>query len=381
MRVVAFSAVIAVHSIAFTESPSNVVAAGGLMALQFGREVFFALTGFVLVFSLGERDLHVLSFWRRRLSLVALPFVTWSVVYYAFDVISGASFSSGAFLGDLLTGNADYHLYFLLVTVQLYLAFPVVLRLVRRTASHPWMVLSVVGALNVAWLAALQYSTAPAGVGWLWTRAYELLPTYAVWVLAGCYAAVHWSRVERAARRWRHPLVFGGVGCVAVAEVIYVLQLATFTPRDAAAVLQPATALMCVGVLMILLVMTGRWATRRPDGSPVLRTASDISFGVYLSHPLVLAVLVDAGLGSPATLPVPMATAVGIIVPAAAAGAFTLAVRRTRLSILLTGRPRRPRPQSLTQLPAGFDGVLSRKEERTRYETTIDRSLAPLVPR
>ena len=48
IRVIAFMAVIAVHSIAFTEQPANEVAAGALMLLQFGREVFFALTAFVL---------------------------------------------------------------------------------------------------------------------------------------------------------------------------------------------------------------------------------------------------------------------------------------------------------------------------------------------
>ena len=51
VRLSAFAAVIMVHSIAFTEQPDNSLAAGALMLLQFGREVFFALTAFVLVLS------------------------------------------------------------------------------------------------------------------------------------------------------------------------------------------------------------------------------------------------------------------------------------------------------------------------------------------
>ena len=37
---------------------------------------------------------------------------------------------------DLLTGNAEYHLYFLLVTLQIYLIFPLLLRLIRTLQGH-----------------------------------------------------------------------------------------------------------------------------------------------------------------------------------------------------------------------------------------------------
>jgi peptidoglycan/LPS O-acetylase OafA/YrhL len=51
LRLLTFSAVIAVHSIDSTQTDASRVAAGTLMVLQFGRAVFFALTGFVLVHS------------------------------------------------------------------------------------------------------------------------------------------------------------------------------------------------------------------------------------------------------------------------------------------------------------------------------------------
>jgi peptidoglycan/LPS O-acetylase OafA/YrhL len=379
VRVIAFSAVIVVHSIAFTESPSNRVAAGGLMVLQFGREIFFALTGFVLVYSLGERDLRPASFWRRRLAYVAAPFLTWTAIYYVAALVTGGSFSATALLGDLVTGDASYHLYFLLVTAPLYLIFPALVLLVRRTATHPWMVLAVVGALNVAWLGALQYTSAPPGLAWLWRRAYELLPTYSVWVLAGCYGAVHREPLERAVRRYGRRLLVAGAACVAASEVVYVAQLSSFAPRDAAAVLQPGTAVMCAGVIMILLVATVGWADRIPNGHPVLRTASDISFGVYLAHPLVLGLLLHAGLGDPGRVSPGVATLIGIVIPAAAATGVTLAARRTRLSTPFTGRPRRARGQSLTQLSGPCDAVLSNREDSRRHETNLDRPLTPVL--
>jgi hypothetical protein len=43
VRLLSFGAVIAVHSIGFTQQPSKQVAAGAMMLLQFGRETFFAI--------------------------------------------------------------------------------------------------------------------------------------------------------------------------------------------------------------------------------------------------------------------------------------------------------------------------------------------------
>lgn len=55
MRLLTFTAVIAVHAIAFTQPPGSATAGTGLVLLQFGRAVFFALTAFVLVQSAGKR--------------------------------------------------------------------------------------------------------------------------------------------------------------------------------------------------------------------------------------------------------------------------------------------------------------------------------------
>lgn len=76
VRLLTFSAVISVHSLAFTEAPDNPVAAGFMMLLQYGREVFFALTGFVLVYSATNRRLQLRSFWSKRILYVAVPYVT-----------------------------------------------------------------------------------------------------------------------------------------------------------------------------------------------------------------------------------------------------------------------------------------------------------------
>jgi peptidoglycan/LPS O-acetylase OafA/YrhL len=343
VRLLTFAAVIFVHALAFTEEPSDGVAAGLMMVLQFGREVFFALTGFVLVYSCIGRPVQARPFWRKRFLYVGVPYVAWTVIYYAFTFVSGphAPFSWVTLGEDLFNGDAEYHLYFLLVSMQLYLVFPLLIRFVRATAHRAVLVLVVVGSINVAWLAVLQWINGPSGWGgFIWTHAYELLPTYALYVLAGCYAALHLQTLLALLRAHRRRLVIWALGGLAFTELAYLVQTAWMDPRSANNPLQPVMV-VCSASVVILLVLAGdAWATRSRVGLRAIRRASDISFGVYLLHPVVLTLLCNAGLGNQVGN-LPSAAATALAVPATAVGAVAvcLLLRRTPLALPLIGRP------------------------------------------
>ncbi|HEY1970409.1 MAG TPA: hypothetical protein VGH89_20820, partial [Pseudonocardia sp.] len=85
------------------------------------------------------------------------------------------------------------------------------------------------------------------------------------------------------------------------------------------------------------------WADRRGDdfGSRFVERASDRSFGVFLVHPTILWALTAAGEASPAAhLPAPLSSFA--VYPIAVLGslAFVELVRRTPLSLMLTGKGR-----------------------------------------
>ena len=344
VRLLTFAAVIAVHDLAFTEQPGNRAVAGAMMLLQYGREVFFALTGFVLVYSAWGRPLRVRSFWRRRILYVAVPYLTWSAIYYAYSVLGPqhAPASAAAFGWDLLSGNAEYHLYFLLVTLQLYLAFPLILRLVRRTAHRPLPVLAAVTVANLAWLAVCQYVPIPSATGgWFFRHAYELLPTYSMYVLAGCYAAAHLDRIQRFVEDHSRVLLLGAAAAAASALAVYAAQLPFMAPRVADDVLQPGMALSCLAAVSVVYVIGTRWAAGPRRHQAAIETLSDASFGVYLAHPLVLQLLLDYGgfANNGQRLSPVLATVFGYVITVGGGIAISLAARRTPLSLPLSGRP------------------------------------------
>ena len=344
VRLLTFAAVIAVHDLAFTEQPGNRAVAGAMMLLQYGREVFFALTGFVLVYSAWGRPMRLRSFWKRRILCVAVPYLTWSVLYYAYTVVGPqhATPSASVFGWDLLSGNAEYHLYFLLVTLQLYLAFPFILRLVQRTAHRAAPVLAAVTVVNLAWLAVLQYVPIPSGTGsWFFHHAYELLPTYSMYVLAGCYAAVHMDRLQRFVEERGRALLGAAAAAAIGALVVYTVQLPYMAPRVADDVLQPGMALSCLAAVSVVYLIGSRWAAGPRRHQQVIETLSDASFGVYLAHPFVLQLLLDyGGFGNDGQqLPAALATVFGYVIAVGGGVAISLAARRTPLSLPLAGRP------------------------------------------
>lgn len=345
IRLLTFAAVIAVHVLAFTEQPGNRAVAGAMMLLQFGREVFFALTGFVLVYSTLGRTFKTTSFWRKRMLYVAVPYVTWSSIYWAYGVTGPAHMAPSltVFAQDLLYGSAMYHLYFLVVTLQMYLLFPLLYAFVRRTADRAVPVLVVVSALNIGWFAAIQYGPAPSGGvgGWIYGHASLLLPTYAMYILGGCYAAVHLERVTGFVTRQGTRLMLMAAAAGATALAVYTAQLPFMAPRVADGVLQPAMALSCLAAVIVLYVVGARWAAGSRRHQRTIEILSDASFGVYLAHPLVLQLLLDhAGFSyGDQRIPAALATVAGYVVAAAGATAIAVAARRTPLSLPLAGRP------------------------------------------
>lgn len=356
VRLLTFAAVIAVHTVANTGISSWRVSAGLLMVLQFGREIFFTLTAFVLVYAAASRPVPARPFWRKRFALVLIPYVAWSAIYELVRVPTGHLWSWSHFGLDLLNGTADYHLYFLLVTMQLYLVFPLLLKFVRRTADHAVRVLAIVAAFNLAWLAVLQYVPMRSPwQAWLYGRAYELLPTYSMYVLAGAYAAIHYDRIQAyVEQHQRRLLAVAGVSAM-VAIGAYLVQLPYMPDYQAGGVLQPAMTASCIAAVIVVYLIGNRWASGQRRGVRWVAIGSEISFGVYLAHPLVLKLLTDHGFGGgEAWLPAPLITVLAYLITVVGATALAYAINRSPLALVLGGRrrTRRPVPAPVTAVTA-----------------------------
>ena len=249
IRLIIMVFVVGVHTLAFGGGQVTLSLGAVTTVFHTSRELFLLLTALVLTYNYGHR---------KRLNCCgsggggtgwSLPaYVTWSAIYYAADGSGRGAFPS-AFLHDLLNAGARYHLYFLLVSMQIYLLFPVFRWVLRKTEGyHRWLFAAAV-AYQLWLTCALHYhlgrpATGPlaqllngAGQG-IWVDSYVL------YVVAGAIAGWHFEQICAFTRRH-----LGTVARIALAAAVgvvagigtYLIEIYGFgaTPANASAVFQP----------------------------------------------------------------------------------------------------------------------------------------------
>ena len=207
IRVLIIAFVVGVHTLAIGAGEVTLVLGGFIVVFHTSRELFFLLTTLVLTYNYGHRR-HVrwLAFWRRRYSLVVPAYMAWSLIYFLADGERLDPFSAAliVFWHDLLTADARYHLYFLLVTMQVYLAFPLLRWLLRKTSGHHLALFLAACAYQLALTFAMSYhlvSNSPVEAWLHIAEAEPMLQSYLLYVIGGAIAGWHFDSLAAFTRR------------------------------------------------------------------------------------------------------------------------------------------------------------------------------------
>ncbi|KXP03565.1 hypothetical protein AXK60_17285 [Tsukamurella pseudospumae] len=380
VRIVTFAGVIFDHCVSGTTFPFSVASNAVQTIFHYTRNAFFALTGFVLVYQYRDRKLDAVDFWRRRYKAVGLPFLTWSVFYWLYHmyVMWPPAFSNVwrtfetwestkaalKVLGyDLLTGDAWYHLYFVFVTMQVYLIFPLLLKFLRWTMGYHRYILA---ASFVFHLVLLHYMTnaRPEMFNYgllakLWNHLPATVFPYQFFTLLGCVAAMHIEGVRDVVVRYRGRVITLAIGVVMATLIVYGSKVSMdgMFPTDAANVFHPYAAVMFVMIILALYAAGTYWADHRTAGSfwdRFLKTASDRSFGIFLVHAFALQELAPTIQRFRFDVYAPIVTVCTFVVTVFFTVAMTEVFRRTPISLWSTGRKMIPMAQQSLPVSVGI---------------------------
>ncbi|MDQ6421009.1 acyltransferase [Paenibacillus sp. LHD-117] len=114
--------------------------------MRFGTPTFILLSSFVLFYSYYRRplDAKLLSgFYKKRLLYIIVPYVVFSAIYFAYvkQVNALPLWTIDAlaeFARKLLKGEVYAHLYFVFISIQFYLLFPLLLWACKRWKSFAY---------------------------------------------------------------------------------------------------------------------------------------------------------------------------------------------------------------------------------------------------
>lgn len=316
LRVFGLISIVVIHSLGFllllseTDSSSEIFQRLAVNLLRYGRFVFMFVTGLVLFYNYKDRELNVRRFYKRRLKNLVVPYAIWTAIYLyikyrtSIDWTRLASFAA-VWWQNLLSGNAFYHLYYIVVTIQFYFFFPFLILVFKPRRPRLWAGTILVSGLFLcavyhyifeirgAELAGLAAGTPWAGfAGWVMKYKDRLLFSYLPFYLLGGLAGIYLEEF----RKWlaeRRRLIFVGLllSAALVSGEYFCLYRYMGQPWGlAVSVFKPS-----IYIYSIMVIAAAFWFSLAVERRGTMRVFTKIlaanSLGIYLAHPAVLHVL------------------------------------------------------------------------------------------
>jgi peptidoglycan/LPS O-acetylase OafA/YrhL len=358
MRPIKQAGVVTTHSVIyFAPAAASTASGAALLLLHASREGFFFISACMLAYSYAELKLTDLAglrrfYWRRVLA-VGIPYLCWNLIYFLFLLPTAHYASAPAALHGL--GHqlefGYFQLYFLVVIMQFYVVAPLVIALLRKARRHHGLILAAAALAQLAMSVLTQLHLLP---GLMQTDNQGDALSYLIYLIGGCIMAFHLEQADAWVRRHARLIVSLTVAAALAVECLYFLaeygvtstlgryyaELATGYSFSLPTVIPFNIGIIACGYLAgIALVRPGRSRSTRA----VVSTGVDDSYGIYLSHVLVLTALTWLGwrnLSSVIPWPLLCLLAVGLV--ALCCVPLTELLARTPLAGPLTGRKRVP---------------------------------------
>lgn len=289
VRAIAIFAVLLIH----VSSSARVTAEWGsksypiyLLANQLGQfavPLFIFISGLVLFYQYFDTWTwkQAIPFYKKRLKYIVVPYLIWSVFYYFFYQVlrqQELAFDLSKFLYNLAWGRSGYHLYFMVIIIQFYLVFPLLITLMRKlkfTAVHLILIGIVVKGIFYYfhhWVEPINHAAA-------------LLPNYIIFFcVGGAIGILYKSFKAKSEHLWWTFALAIAIG------FFYSILLIT---SNSGVVFWGPMYVVLYQLYAVLIGISLLWIGQKLSGSitissRLLYAFGAASFGIYFVHPAVL---------------------------------------------------------------------------------------------
>lgn len=310
MRIIFICGVLLNHTTSTFEGRIDNAAASQLfleathLMLHFTRMGFMFMTGLVLTLNYYNRKHEWLKFERKRFVSAGIPYLAWNFIVMFLSIEVGVNFSMANFKADyidaIVHGN-QFYMYYILIVLQLYLIFPLIVLMFKKLANHHTLIMSISFTVQMAILIFIKYFLPHIDDShwWWWFKAYgENVLTYQFYFLAGTYASIHYKEVKRFINTQIKPIAWitgilslGTVGLFFFdTDVLHLSMGATMSVH------QPYMLVYDIFMIAFVFWVGLRFAYWRQHGlwpwiDRWVHNVAKVSFGLYLVQTIPLAML------------------------------------------------------------------------------------------
>jgi peptidoglycan/LPS O-acetylase OafA/YrhL len=275
-----------------------------LILVRYAVPMFIFITGLVLFYNHGPGEFKYREFISKRFTQIFIPYAAWTAIYYFW---SGTRSGSGLShtLTDLVrltvSGDACYHLWFMVAIIQFYLLFPFFRWFILKFKDRAIPTLSL---CLLAYIALMWFNTYSAPQLYEQTQlpllktllAYRdrIFISWFFYFLLGGYAGLYVRKLRiiltavQKINVWIYLLSFGLVllAVVKTGQIgpsgTYMMNYLFTLPLTPTMVIFLTSSLLTIYFLSLTNFMKNRVLTR------VLNTFGRYSYGCYFVHALVL---------------------------------------------------------------------------------------------
>ncbi|WP_334351968.1 acyltransferase [Companilactobacillus sp. HBUAS56257] len=275
------------------------------LMLHFTRMGFMFMTGLVLVLNYYNRDNHWLGFWKKRYISVGIPYIGWNAILLWFSTITaGVAISWPNYfqnLYDAIIHGNKYYMYYILVTFQLYLLFPLIVYMFKKLPNHHVAILVASALIQLLLVIGIKYWL--PGVdrsGWWYLfRAYGMnVLVYQFYFIAGAFVAIHYDQVDKFIEK-NHRVIGWSTLVLAIGTVLvffgnqYILKLSISATQS---IHQPFIFIYDTFMITFVFWIGRQYAHARQKNLPawldqMIHNLAKVSFGIYLVQTIPIAIL------------------------------------------------------------------------------------------
>lgn len=280
LRGIAIIGVILIHITAVTFHESQGVSEAFLIAVnqisRFAVPVFLFLSGLGLAISNRSEEGYFHFLWRRISKIVPL-YLIWTTVYLLFkSIFEPVSFM--VILKGILTGETFYHLYYVPLIILFYILYPFVKRVATsNVAMLLILILTITSQLSSEWL-GLEIANNPLN-----------LLNWCIYFPSGIWFASHLDDIKNKLRTYSNLISVGLVlACVGIVTETFIYLNFGSNFANSSTSMRPSVILYTF--IFIGFMMVREWKENMLFTN--IEKLSRLSYGIYLSHALILTVWV-----------------------------------------------------------------------------------------
>lgn len=116
---------------------------------QFAVPGFVFLSGFVLYYVYHNKEYKILDFYKKRMFKILIPYLICSIIYIILNYyLYNYPMDLKAMVKDIFIGRASFHLYYMVLIIQFYLVFPLLLKIYKKI-DNKFISLAGLLAINI----------------------------------------------------------------------------------------------------------------------------------------------------------------------------------------------------------------------------------------